>query len=148
MNREYIYNACRDHLSNQIDSLNKLIEQAQEAANNETKSSAGDKYETGRAMMQAEKDRLAVQLNDKISNMRVLDSISISSISEQVQLGSIVVTEVNTFFIGPALGQIKTEKGHFFAISPNSPLALELLNKKKGASFFINNQEFTILDLA
>ena len=39
---------------------------AQESANAEEKSSAGDKYETGRAMMQIERDKAAQQLNESM----------------------------------------------------------------------------------
>ena len=52
---------------------------AQEAANEEGKSSVGDKYETGRAMMQIERDKAAQQLDEALKLKNIIDQISIET---------------------------------------------------------------------
>jgi len=43
--------------------LENMIEEAKKSRDNETKSSVGDKFETGRARLQTEIDRYNIQLN-------------------------------------------------------------------------------------
>ena len=52
--KDELYKKCVQIIENQILLAQQGIENAQQAANEETKSSAGDKYETTRAMMQIE----------------------------------------------------------------------------------------------
>ena len=55
--KQELYKQCKNYVSNCIDTAQKAIDDAVESANDDTKSSAGDKYETGREMMQQEIDR-------------------------------------------------------------------------------------------
>ena len=64
-----IYNQLQEMLDRKIESAKKAIESAKEARDSDTKSSVGDKYETGRAMMQIELEKNEVQLN-KVINLR------------------------------------------------------------------------------
>ena len=52
--KNQLYQLCCNYVNKRIDEINVIIDEAVEAANNETKSSAGDKYEVGREMMQQE----------------------------------------------------------------------------------------------
>ena len=72
---------------------------AQEAANEESKSSAGDKYETGRAMMQIERDNAAAQLDEALKLKKTLSLISASENHHVISLGSIVITKTFKAFI-------------------------------------------------
>ena len=62
MNKARILDEVRIKISEKIKTLEHLIAQTRES-NNETKSSMGDKYETGREMLQQEINTLQIQLN-------------------------------------------------------------------------------------
>ena len=55
--KQTLIEQCEEFVQQKIDVSEKLMNEAQDSANNETKSSAGDKFETGRAMMHAERDK-------------------------------------------------------------------------------------------
>ncbi|TAH18705.1 MAG: hypothetical protein EAZ08_10985 [Cytophagales bacterium] len=50
-----LYDQCIGYVEGRIAAITQTIQEAQEAANNETKSTAGDKYETTRSMMQLDR---------------------------------------------------------------------------------------------
>ncbi|MDB5240215.1 MAG: hypothetical protein JWP57_840, partial [Spirosoma sp.] len=47
--KQALHARCRHYVQQRIDTARQAMEAAQESANSESKSSAGDKYETGRA---------------------------------------------------------------------------------------------------
>ena len=56
LSKEKIFQAVKKILEERITICQQKIDNAQQAANEEEKSSAGDKYETTMAMLQGEKD--------------------------------------------------------------------------------------------
>ena len=61
--KKKLYDLCIAYVQGRMDEAKLAIDEAQKASNDDTKSSAGDKYETGREMMQQETDRNMAQLN-------------------------------------------------------------------------------------
>lgn len=108
---------------------------ATESRNSDTKSSAGDKHETGRAMMQIEVDNAGMQLQKALQLKSELDQIDFQTKPERVVAGSLVVTSRGQFLLSIGLGILETAEGTFFAISPGSPIGQVLLGKKKGDTF-------------
>src|SRR5665811_379907 len=70
-------------IEQRISSSYHAMENAQAAANEEEKSSAGDKYETGRAMNHLEKDMHARQLSANKKDMAGLLSVNCDQIYER-----------------------------------------------------------------
>ena len=66
MNRikEELFKHCLNYVEECINTAQLAIEDARSSANDDTKSSAGDKFETGREMMQQEIDRNRKQLEE------------------------------------------------------------------------------------
>ncbi|MGL1887281.1 MAG: transcription elongation factor [Reichenbachiella sp.] len=125
------------------------MEAAQESANNETKSSAGDKYETGRAMSQNERDLFAKQLVEQVNQLKGLLTIDPSKKMDSVEVGSLVETKSGVFFISVSLGLVKLKAGETaMVISPISPIAQLMLEKKEGGSFVWQGKEQSILSIA
>ncbi len=128
-----------EHLKNHLDARMQAalgaIQSAQSSANEETKSSAGDKYETARAMAQIERDRHA-QLYDQIRQERaVLDRIDPEFNFQRVGLGTLVKTSAGYFFISVSVGLVTIEDIKVIAVSPQSPLGASLMGKQRGDSF-------------
>ncbi len=124
-------------LSEKIQQLEKLIAETR-ASNNDTKSSMGDKYETGREMLQQEINNLQVQLNEVLKQQDFLKTILPKS-SEKAEKGAIVKTERGLFFISVSLGEVNFENQKIICVSPESPLAKAMSGKQKNEVFSINN---------
>lgn len=124
--------------------LNKAISAAQSAANNEAKSSMGDKYETSRAMAHLEKEKYQIQMTEVLKLKKVLSLIERTSPSQTVQLGSLVVTEQTSFYISVPLGKVQIEDNDYFTISAGSPIGSKLLDKKAGDTFEFNGRSISI----
>ncbi|MFT6321410.1 MAG: transcription elongation GreA/GreB family factor [Granulosicoccus sp.] len=125
----------------------KMMDDAQDSANNETKSSAGDKFETGRAMMHMERDKNAQQLSEARKLELFLSQIKSDKMFDRVAFGSVVQTDFGNYFISIAAGRILVDEKKYFAISPQAPLAKELMQKEKGDMITFNDKPIKILDV-
>ncbi|MCV9388037.1 3-oxoacyl-ACP synthase [Reichenbachiella ulvae] len=143
--KELLFRACMDVLEQKIAIAKDGMQAAQDSANNETKSSAGDKYETGRAMSQNERDMYAKQLAELQHQYKMLKSIDPKKKLDRIETGAWVTTESAEFFISIGLGLVKWELQSIMAISPVSPIAQQLLGKGEGDSYSWMNKDFKIL---
>ncbi|WP_420580274.1 GreA/GreB family elongation factor [Reichenbachiella sp.] len=146
--KQKVHAACLDVLAQKIIIARKGMEEAQASANNETKSSAGDKYETGRAMSQRERDLHARQLAELLNMKKALTSIDPDKLNSKVELGALVETENSCFYISASLGAIEIEARKFMAISAISPIAQAMLDKKVGDTFAWMKQNKKILSIS
>lgn len=124
------------------------MNEAQKAANNETKSSVGDKYETTRAMMQLEKEKNAQQLSKSLDLKKQLEQIDYSISSTSIGAGSIVYTNYGNFFIAVGLGKLEVENETWLAISLAAPIGQKFKGMKKGDTLSFNQRQYEILDIA
>jgi len=149
MNRikEDLYQQCLEYVENSILAAKQAIDDAIESANDDTKSSAGDKYETGREMMQQEIDRNQKQLDEAVRMKNILLSIDRKQISETVQNGSLVITNLGKFYISISRGQLFADGNNYFAVSAVSPIGARLVRQKKGYEFNFNGKIFKIEDI-
>lgn len=137
MNKSSLIDIIKLKLSGKIQNFEKLIAETR-ASSNDTKSSMGDKYETGREMLQQEINNLQVQLNEVLKQQDFLKTILVKS-SDKAEKGAIVKTEKGLFFISVSLGEITFENQKIICISPESPLAKAMNGKQKGEVFSLNN---------
>lgn len=138
---------CIAVIQARIDGLSSSIADAQAAANEENKSSAGDKYETGRAMNQLEKDMLTRQLAENRRELAAIMEIDCSGIHTEVKVGTLVSCAEVSFFILGGLGKMMVDDQTLFVISPNAPLARSFMGKQKGELVKFNGKEIEILEL-
>ena len=110
------------------------------SSNNDTKSSMGDKYETGREMLQQEINRLQNQANVFIQQRDFLKKISTHE-NSKVETGTLVETDKGWFYLSVSLGEFQFEGKKIFAISPETPLAIAMLNKKVGDNIVVNQMQ-------
>lgn len=130
--KQEIHQRCLEKLEANIQQLEKAIADIQDAANQETKSSAGDKYETGRAMMQQEKDKLNARLATNQNQLSKLRQLKPAQRKEQAENGSLVQTNEGLFYFAAAIGKLQVGTHKCFVISLDSPLAKALWHKKEG----------------
>jgi hypothetical protein len=145
--KKLAFSYCLEHVASKIDQTNEAIRLLQQSANEETKSSAGDKYETGRAMAQLEIEKLLSQVGELKKQKHTLDQIDIDKCAPQIHNGSFVITDQAIFFLSVSIGQISVRDTVLFCISTSSPIGNKLLGLQKGGSFSFNNKIYTVLDV-
>jgi len=145
--KQTLIEQCEEFVQQKIDVSEKLMNEAQESANNETKSSAGDKFETGRAMMHAERDKNAHQLSEAMKIKMQLDRLKRAESADKVTFGSVVITSFGNYFISISAGRVIVGDEKYFAISPQAPLAQSFLQKKVGDVVDFNDQQIKILEV-
>jgi hypothetical protein len=134
-------------ITERIAMTKSAIDNAQEAANSEGKSSAGDKYETGRAMGHLEKDMYSRQLAENIKELDKLQKVNTDNVCTTAQTGAFVRSPDHAFFIAAGLGKQLIDDQLIFFLSPDSPLAKILMHKKKGDSFLFNKVDTVIIEI-
>lgn len=139
-----LYQHCIAIIQQRINAAIESMQNAQAAANSEEKSSAGDKYETSRAMSHLEKDMHARQLTANQHELAALLAVDCNTIHIPVSTGSIVTCNDITFYIAAGLGKISFEGAAVYVLSPNAPVAKSLLHKVVGDSVSFNNKELII----
>ncbi len=127
-----------------MDAAELAIQEAQKSSTDDTKSSAGDKYETGREMAQQETNRNLAQLNEANKLMVALNRISATGVSARAEPGSVITTNNGNFYLAISAGSLQAGGKTYFAVSPASPVGLKLAGKLAGESFSLNGKSYTI----
>ena len=138
---------CVAVLRERIDTAREAMKAAQDSANNEEKSSAGDKYEVGRAMSQINRDRCAGQLDEATQELMKLQSIDTGKVYEKVNNGAVVVCRDTRYFIATGLGAISYEGYKVIVLSPMAPLSILLRGNVKGNKVTFNGKNFEITNV-
>lgn len=134
-----------EYVQNRIDSAKRGLKEAQESGNSESKSSMGDKYETGRAMSQLEQEKYSKQLEEALKLKRMVDQLKeTAEENKKIGPGSLVQTNYGFFFLYLGLGQYPKDK-NVFLISPVAPLASQFIGKGIGDKFAFNSRNYEIL---
>ncbi|HBR54616.1 MAG TPA: 3-oxoacyl-ACP synthase [Flavobacteriaceae bacterium] len=139
---------CKETVAKRYAKIKQTISDIEESLVEESKSSAGDKHETGRAMLQIDRENAGKQLQEIESLQLLVHKIDIKSVSDYVRLGSLVYTTNGTYFIGISIGQVTVGKTNYYCVALQSPIGQQLSGKKKGDSFTFNGKEITIKSVA
>jgi hypothetical protein len=142
--KKELYDQCVSYVRKRMDAAELGIKEAQKASNEDTKSSAGDKYETGRAMMQQETNRNLAQLNEANKLMVALNRMGTTGTSANAETGSVIITNNGDFYLAISAGTLSVNGKTYFAVSPASPIGVVLAGKKAGDSFILNNKQYKI----
>ncbi len=138
--KQRLFKLCVEYTENRLQTIQNTIAEIQESLLSETKSSAGDKHETGRAMLQLEREKAGQQIAEVQKLKETLSKIDITNSSKNICLGSLVYTTQANYFISISAGKLTIENTDFFAISPNTPIGQLLLSKQVGDEVIFRNQ--------
>ena len=139
---------CFRNVEERHQRIKQLIVSIEESLFEESKSSAGDKHETGRAMLQIERENAGKQLQEVESTLLTLKRVESYTASDTVHLGSLVFTSKETYFISVSVGLLKVNAKKYLAISPLSPIGKILMGKMAGAELSFNGTEFQITNIS
>ncbi|RYM33397.1 hypothetical protein ERX46_10680 [Brumimicrobium glaciale] len=137
--KKEVIKAIEKELEERLAISTQTYNDALESRNNDTKSSAGDKYETSRAMMQQEMDNAEARIHQVKVFKNELNRLPVEEKSDIIISGSFVETDLGLYFIGLSLGKVEIQNQIVYAISTASPLGKMLLHKKVGDEINLNN---------
>lgn len=121
------------------------IEQLRVDISSDTKSSAGDKHETSRAMAQLEMEKLGNQLLDYHKNIQWIKQLTLNNpASETIRTGSLIRLSNGWYFLGLGLGKVTFGNEYVFCISIKSPIGQQLFNKKEGQTIVFSGKKLYI----
>lgn len=142
--KQHIINTCKNYLEDKLQSLNTIINEVSESSNSESKSSAGDKHETSKAMMQLEIEKLGTQLKEAEGQLAEFEKINFNKTFQTIEQGSLVETDKGYFLIASSIGKLTVDDKTVFVISSKSPLALAFSGKQQKNKVSFNGIEYSI----
>jgi hypothetical protein len=134
-------------IQDKVDAFQDMIAALSEDSKNDAKGSAGDKHEIALSMMHIEQEKLNYKLREHLNDRQQFSQFDFTKKFSKVQVGSLVQANSNYFLIAVALPKIIVQGQSVFGISPQSPLAQELMGNEIGHSLKINNTAYVIKDI-
>ena len=142
--KQQLYNQCIEFIENRFKTVQNTIKDIQNSLQSETKSSAGDKHETGRAMLQLEREKAGHQLAEIEKTKELLSKVNTDNTSNTIGLGSVVYTTKSNYYIAVSAGEIKVNNEKFYAISANTPIGQLLIGKTISDDIVFRAQRFEV----
>lgn len=134
---------CKDLVHSRLSEIQTVIDAKKNDLNSATKSSAGDKHETARAMIHLEQEKLGIQFQEVKKQFQILSQIKLTE-HKKVQMGTLIQTDKALFFISVALGKVRHRNYDCFVISPISPLGQKFLNACAGDTIELNSAKYVV----
>lgn len=136
--KKVLYQYCQEYSTSRTQRIQKQIAEVGLALTAESKSTAGDKHETGRAMLQLEREKLGQQLAEAEKTQEMLKKVPMESPLNRIGLGSLVTTTKAMYYIAISAGRFQKDDTDIFCISPSAPMAKLLLGKTVGDTIIFN----------
>ncbi|WP_184547516.1 3-oxoacyl-ACP synthase [Mucilaginibacter sp. FT3.2] len=146
--KKELHDLCVAQVRRSMDAAELAISEAQKSSNDDTKSSAGDKYETGREMAQQETNRNLAQLNEANKLLVALNRIGTSGTAAIAEPGSVIITSNGNFYLAISAGSLSLNGEAYFAVSPGSPIGIKLNGAKAGDNFTLNGKTYIIEEVS
>ncbi len=144
--KQKLLQKVKQTVQDQISAAQEMVKEAFEAVADDTKSTAGDKHETARAMAQIGQEKAGKQLIKIQTIQNLVQSISSDEV-DKVSLGAVVYTADNCYFISQALGKISISGETIYCVSPTAPIVQAMLGLKKEESFTFNGRAHTLINI-
>ncbi|NGF74494.1 3-oxoacyl-ACP synthase [Fluviicola sp. SGL-29] len=148
ISKEAFTQHLENHLSGKIQLLQHELDQLRADIASDSKSTAGDKHETSRAMAQLEMEKLGGQLSDYQQQLQWIKQLQRqNSHPETITVGSLIQLSNGWYFLGPGIGRINYLEHFVFCISAHSPIGQQLLHKKIGQEIILPNLHLKIVSI-
>ncbi|WP_308991893.1 hypothetical protein QLS71_016540 [Mariniflexile litorale] len=144
--KQKLLQICNNHVDKRINDYKEEVNLIKESiASNDKGNSEGDDSGNGKLLNDLEKNM--TYLNDAKKTKEYLSNIKTNIDSKEAVLGSIVKTNMMSFYISTSIGKIELDDAVFYAISVNSPIGQLLINKPIHTSFEFNQNKYTITEI-
>jgi len=146
--KPHLHAHCIALVEASIADIKKQMSELVSEAQNDSKSTAGDKHETGRAMMQLAQEQLGKQMLEAEVKRNQLVRLDTKSKHARITEGSLVDTSTGTLFLAAPIGKIQFENKDIFVLSAQSPLGKILIGRSEGESVSFNQRSIHILSIS
>ena len=143
--KKKLYQACLDVVNQRVENAKVAIKAAQDAANDDSKSSSTDEGDAELALRQMDVENHSKSLGEAMKLKEQLKAINPEKVNDTVIAGAMVETNNGKFYIAIPAGKLP---GDFFGISLSSPIGQALRGLKKGQSANFNGKKYTISKLS
>ncbi len=147
LKKQELYDLCLQTISEKVELCRDMLERIDEGSKDDTKSSAGDKFETSREMMKQEAEKISSQLSILSDQKKVLSQIDPEQSDDVISLGSYVMSDKGNYYITIPLGKLNHDGTLFYAISDQSPMARALLGKSVNDVALVNGREILVIEI-
>jgi transcription elongation GreA/GreB family factor len=147
LSKEIVYDALKSEVQSRGLRIEKSLADSLHSMTNETKSSAGDKHETGRAMAQLEQEKLSGQIATATKLKGVIARIDAREKHDKIQFGSLALVNENWYFFSVGIGLLDVNGTKVFCLSAVTPIGKLLVGKSKGDAVSFNGKEMKILEV-
>jgi len=113
----------------------------------ESKNTAGDRYETERAMKQRETELFGKRAEEAMKQYQMLQMIDVSKQYDSVQPGALVSTSAGYFFIAVSTDEIVIDDIEYCIISIDSPIGQAMTKKRAAETFEFRGKNIRIIDI-
>ncbi len=131
LDRSKIFERLLSELNLREEFYRAELARLQESKAADTKSSAGDKFETGREMIAQEISKVDHSLQSVVQSRKVMEGFASQETTEAVRNGSIIRIGEKLFMLGVSLGEMDLGLEKIFLLSQSSPMGKLLLGLKK-----------------
>lgn len=144
MTKSDVYLAIKSEIESKLLVAQTEMDEIMVSLADNTKSTAGDKHETSRAMAQLDQEKLGKQISDLQQQRNQLLSIGDKKSNSTIEVGSLVETNIGWFYVGIPLGQLKIGSTTIFCLSVLAPLGQLLFGKTEKEKFDFNGNRIEI----
>ncbi len=145
LDKSSVLDALQIEVNSRVKALEKALDDSRAEMVSESKSTAGDKHETGRAMAQLEQEKLGRQVLSARELKMAIAQIKANENHTEIQFGSLVKASNGVFFFSVGIGKLIVENDSVFCLTMTSPLGNLLKGKSAGESIHFNGKTISIL---
>jgi transcription elongation GreA/GreB family factor len=146
--KEKLLEKVKELIENRMKTSYEAMEAAKNSANEEGKSSAGDKYETARAIGQLDREMNGRMYEQARQERLSLDKIDTETLFTKVAFGALVETTMGYFFVAIGAGIIELEAKKFMTISPQAPIGQLIMGKTTADTFYFREKTHKIVAIS
>lgn len=148
MEKDQLVAYCREKLLEMVADCRSSLAALQEDLLSESKSTAGDKHETGRAMLHLEVEKETHRLKETETMLAQWDRIDFKQSYKNVQPGALILTNKGYFINAVPFGRIDWNGTTVQVLSPVSPLMKGMAGKGAGDCLELPQQTYVIISVA
>lgn len=146
--KQQLLEKVKELIENRMQTSYEAMEAAKNSANEEGKSSAGDKYETARAMGQLDREMNGRMYEQARQERLSLDKIDTETLFTKVAFGALVETTMGDFFVAIGAGIIDLDGKKFMTISPQAPIGQLIMGKTTAETFDFRGKTHKIISIS
>ena len=143
--RDIILKHLLDHVDKDLSEAKARMASLKESLGAESKSSAGDKHETGRAMIHLEQERVQDTVG-RLEHMRgiLMQCAAQVKVIHRVSPGALVETTGPWVLVGVPLGKVQLSDALVLCVGAEAPLAQQWHGAQPGDQVALGPQKLTI----